>query len=355
MAEKGLFIEALPHDGVVTFLALVKDKGLKPKRAGGWYLYLLLSDRTGELEAKAWDTPEQTASLFERDDIVKVRGTIELYNDRPQLIVQRIRRCEEGEFREADFCPASTRDPEEMFRELQGFVDSIGSKHLRALLLSVLNDPLVAMAIKVVPGGMRLHHPYRAGLLEHVISVCNLADKVIEHYPRLNRDWLIAGSVLHDIGKIEELGTSRRLGYTTRGQLVGHVGLGLEILDRHIAQLEGFPVETKTMLQHLIVSHHGDIDKGALRRPASPEAILLHYLDEVDARLEQAWRLIDQAPAGEEWTAYVPSLERRLYCSLGVDEELSSSALTDGGAPMGIVTPSSEVRPFVPITDNGHL
>jgi hypothetical protein len=181
--------------------------------------------------------------------------------------------------------------------------------------------------------------------MEHVTSVCNLADKVIEHYPRLNRDWLIAGAVVHDIGKIEELGTSRRLGYTTRGQLVGHVGLGLEILERHVAQLEGFPVEIKTMLQHLIVSHYGEIDKGALRRPASPEAILLHYLDEVDSRLEQAWRLIDQAPVGEEWTAYVPSLERRLYCSSGLEEELGSPALTDGGAPVGIVTPSSDVQP----------
>ncbi|HXJ97185.1 MAG TPA: HD domain-containing protein [Terriglobia bacterium] len=129
----------------------------------------------------------------------------------------------------------------------------------------------------------------------------------------MNRDWLIAGAVLHDIGKVEELGTSRRLGYTTRGQLVGHVALGLEILERHVARLEGFPIEIKSLLQYFIVSHHGDIEKGALRRPASPEAILLHYLDEVDARLEQAWRLIDRGPTGEEWTAYVPSLERQLY------------------------------------------
>lgn len=124
---------------------------------------------------------------------------------------------------------------------------------------------------------------------------------------------MIAGAVLHDIGKVEELGTSRRLGYTTRGQLVGHVALGLEILERHVARLEGFPIEIKSLLQYFIVSHHGDIEKGALRRPASPEAILLHYLDEVDARLEQAWRLIDRGPTGEEWTAYVPSLERQLY------------------------------------------
>ena len=313
MAEKGLFIEALPRDGLVTFLALVKDKALRPKRTGGWYLYLLLSDRTGEIEAKAWDQPQQTATLFERNDIVKVRGTIELYNDHPQLIVQSIRRCEVGEFEETDFCPTSARDREEMLRELQGFVDSVANNHLRALLQSILNDPLVATAIKVAPGGVRLHHPCRGGLLEHVTSVCNLAEKIIEHYPRLNRDWLIAGAVLHDIGKVEELGTSRRLSYTTRGHLVGHVALGLEILERHVARLEEFPVEIKSMLQHFIVSHHGEIDKGALRRPVSPEAILLHYMDEVDARLEQAWRLIDQGPAGEEWTAYAPSLERQLY------------------------------------------
>ena len=313
MADKGFFIEALPHDGVVTFLALVKEKELRSKRNGGFYLHLVLADRTGELDAKAWDNVQETAALFERDDIVKVRGTIELYHDRSQLIVQRIRRCEEGEFLEADFCPVSARDPEEMFQEMQAFVQSVGNGQLRALLQSVLDNPAVATAIKIAPGAMRIHHPCRGGLLAHVTSVCSLAEKLVEHYPRLNRDWLIAGAVLHDIGKIEELGTSRRLGYTTRGQLVGHVALGLEILERHVSRLDGFPLDLKSVLQHLIVSHHGEIDKGAMRQPAFPEAFLLHYLDEIDARLEQAWRLIDQGPAGEEWTAYVPSLGRQLY------------------------------------------
>jgi 3'-5' exoribonuclease len=354
MAEKGLFIDALPHDGLVTFLALVKEKEIRPKRMGGFYLYLLLGDRTGEIEAKAWDTPQQTAALFDRDDIVKLRGTIEIYNERPQLIVQRIRRCEVGEFQEADFCPASARDPEEMFRELQGFVDSVGNNHVRSLLQSVLSDPLVAKAIKVAPAGTRLHHPCRGGLVEHLTSVCNLAEKIIEHYPRLNRDWLIAGAVLHDIGKVEELGSSRRLNYTTRGQLVGHVALGLEILERHVARLEGFPVEIKSMLQHLIISHHGEIDKGALRRPASPEAILLHYLDEIDARLEQAWRLINQGPAGEEWTAYVPSLERQLYRSCPLAEELDACAPTDAGGRLGGIASSAEVTLPASVADNGH-
>jgi len=153
---------------------------------------------------------------------------------------------------------------------------------------------------------------------------------LVQKYPRLNRDWLIAGAVLHDIGKVEELGTSRRLGYTTRGQLVGHVALGLEILERHVVRLEGFPIEIKTMLQHLIVSHHGEIEKGALRAPMFPEALALSIADLLDARLEQAWRLIDQAPAGEEWTAYVPSLERQLYRWCPLETDVSCDAPSGG-------------------------
>jgi len=313
MAEKGFFVAVLPQDGVVTFLALVKEKEIRPKRNGGFYLHLLLGDRTGDLEAKAWDRPQETADLFERDDIVKVRGSMELYNDRPQLVVQRIRRCEDGEFQEADFCPASEHDPEEMFAELRGFVESLANEQVRALLLSIVNDPSVAPALKVAPAAMKVHHAYRHGLIEHVVSLCRLAEAVVQSYPRLNRDWLVAGAVLHDVGKIEELGTSRRLGYTTRGQLVGHVALGLEILERHVARLPGFPVEVKSMLQHLIVSHHGEIEKGALRTPMFPEAMALSIMDLLDARLEQAWRVIDQEPRDEEWTSYVPSLERQLY------------------------------------------
>ncbi len=322
MAEKGYFIARLPRDGVVTFLALVREKELKPKRNGGVYLHLTLVDRTGEVDGKIWDSPQETSALFERDDIVKVRGTIELYNDRPQLIVQRIRRCEDGEFQEADFCPASARDPEEMFAELRGFVESVENEKLRALLQSILDDPAIAPLLEVAPGAMRLHHAYRAGLLDHSLSLCQLVGVLVQKYPRLNRDWLIAGAVLHDIGKVEELGTSRRLGYTTRGQLVGHVALGLEILERHVSALPGFPVEIKSILQHLVISHHGEIGKGALRPPMFPEALALSIIDLLDARLEQAWRVIDQGSAGEEWTAYVPSLERQLYRWCPLDAEV---------------------------------
>ena len=155
----------------------------------------------------------------------------------------------------------------------------------------------------------------------------------MEHYPRLNRDWLIAGALLHDIGKIEELTASRRLGYTTRGQLVGHVALGLEILERHTARLPNFPMELKTTLQHLIVSHHGEVEHGALRPPMFPEAFALFVMDLLDARLEQAWRLIDQGEASEEWTPYIPSLQCRLFRGFGSNGDRGENR--EGRVPAG--------------------
>ncbi len=341
MADKGFFIEALPREGVVTFLALVREKELRPKRNGGLFLHLVLSDRTGELDAKVWDNPQDAAGSFERDEIVKVRGTVELYNERPQLIVQRIRRCEAGEFQEADFCPASLRNPEEMFTALRSFAESVVNEHIRALLQSVLGDPAIAPALKVAPAAMRIHHACRGGLLEHVLSLCELAEVLVQKYSRLNRDWLIAGAVLHDIGKVEELGSSRRLSYTTRGQLVGHVALGLEIMERHVARLPDFPIELKSMLQHLIVSHHGEIQNGALRLPMFAEAFALFAMDQLDARLEQAWQLIDQGGGGEEWTPYVPSLQCHLFRGFrpdGVQGKNSDSGLLGAAmtAPVGV-------------------
>lgn len=313
MADKGLFIASLPRDGVVTFLALVREKELKPKRNGGVYLHLVLADRTGEVDGKIWDNPQETSTLFQRGDIVKVRGTIELYNGRPQLIVLRIRRCEDGEFQEADFCPASARDPDEMLAELRSFVESVVDVNIRVLLASILEDADVGPPLRVAPAAMRVHHAFRSGLLEHTVSLCGLTEAIVRHYPRLNRDLLIAGAILHDIGKVEELEVSRRLGYTTRGQLVGHVALGLAILERHVARLPGFPAELKTVLQHLIVSHHGELDRGALKEPMLPETLTFSIMDLLDARLEQAWTLIDQAPKDEVWTVYTPSLGRQLY------------------------------------------
>jgi 3'-5' exoribonuclease len=249
--NKGHFINVLPDNGLVTFLALVRERELRPKRSGGVYLHLLLGDRTGEVEGRVWDGAEEIAKIFEPDDVLKVRGTLERYNGKSQVIVQRIRRCQAEEFDESDFCPISERDPDEMLAELHSHVERVHSEPLRSLLSRILGDEDLVRVLKVTPGAMRLHHAYRGGLLQHMLSVLGLALKVTEHYPRLDLDLLVTGAILHDIGKIEELTATRRLGYTTRGQLVGHVALGLEILERHVAGLEDFPLALKTLLQHL--------------------------------------------------------------------------------------------------------
>lgn len=171
MEEKGHFINILPGSGLVTFLAVVRERELRPKRSRGVYLHLLLGDRTGEIEGRVWDGAEEISRLFEADDVVKVRGTLERYNGRSQLIVQRIRRCQEEEFDESDFCPISERQPDEMLAELRSYVERVHSEPLRSLLSRMLGDEALEQALKVTPGAMRLHHAYRGGLLQHVLSL----------------------------------------------------------------------------------------------------------------------------------------------------------------------------------------
>ena len=218
-------------------------------------LSVRMADRSGELDAKAWDNPEAVAQLFDCNDVVKIRGAaIEHYNDKPQLIVSRIRRCEANEYTAADFYPASHRDPEEMFGELETFVAMVRDEPLRQLLESIVNDASISQRLKTAPEAMKIHHAFRGGLLEHVLSLCNLAAIFTAHYQRLNLDWLLAGAILHDLGKIETLElTGVRFAYTTRGQLIENVTLGLEIIERHVGRFPAFPLEpgSKTILATL--------------------------------------------------------------------------------------------------------
>jgi 3'-5' exoribonuclease len=224
METKGVYINELPQSGEITLLAAVAEKEIRPKRNGGSYLSLRLADRTGELDAKAWDDPETVAQSFSKADVVKVRGTVERYNDKPQLIVGRIRRCEPQEYNPADFYPASNRDPEEMFGELQSFVAMIRDDSLRQLIDSIVNDAGISDRLRMAPAALKIHHAFRSGLLQHIVSLCSLAVALAAHYQRLNLDWLIAGAVLHDIGKFDTLSlNSVRYDYTTRGQLIEHV------------------------------------------------------------------------------------------------------------------------------------
>jgi len=336
MEKKGYYLNALPDAGEVTLLAVVAEKELRPKKNSGLYLHIRLADRSGELDAKVWEHPEEIARMFERDEVVKVRGMLEQYNDKPQLVVTKIRRCEPEEFRPEDFCASSEQDPEVMYGQLLSYVEMVQRAPLRELLRSIVTDPEVSAKLKVAPAALKIHHAFRSGLLEHIVSVCDLGTLLAGKYQRLELDWLLAGAILHDLGKIETLQISNlRFDYTARGQLIEHITLGLEILERYATQQGEFPIEIKTVLQHLIVSHHGDLDKGALRLPMMPEAIVLNLVDLLDARMEQAFRLINQAPADDEFTAYVPSLGRQLFRHFGSPKPPESPEGGGNGAVPG--------------------
>src|SRR6266496_1051736 len=205
MESKGFYLNALPPSGEVTLLAVVTEKTVRPKRNSGLYLHLRLADRTGELDAKVWEHPEEIARMFERDQVVKVRGMLEQYNDQPQLVVMKIRRCEPEEFRPEDFYANSEQDPEVMYGQLLSYVEMVERPALRELLRAIVGDPAINTKLKVAPAALKIHHAFRSGLLEHIVSVCELGTLLAGKYPRLQLDWLIAGAILHDVGKIETL------------------------------------------------------------------------------------------------------------------------------------------------------
>ena len=311
-AHKGCYIRELQADQDATFLAVVKQKDLKTRKDGEPFLTLTLGDCTGEIDAIRWENAAADAALFSCGDVLKVKGFVGGYRGKLQLRIDRFRKATPDEIDRSDYIAASAFPPEQMLCDLRGIILTLDDKPIQRLLTMLLDEHTDQLL--VAPAAQRIHHCFAAGLLEHMLSMARVADLLSQHYTRLNRNWLIAGVVLHDFGKLEELTMDLHIAYTVPGQIVGHIGLGLVLLERYSerARLDGF---TKTMLQHLIVSHHGVPEFGALKLPMTPEAIALHSIDELDSKLEAAFRLIDAAPAQDEFTSYVKAMSRALYCA----------------------------------------
>jgi 3'-5' exoribonuclease len=292
---------------------LVISKQLKPKRNGGDYLALVLGDRTGQIEAKMWDNIGQFVGAFDADDVVAVKGYINRYNGRPQLIVQAIGRLDPQNVDFADFLPKTGKDIDQLWAQLQEFAASLTDPHLKGLLLAFLNDAAFAADFRQAPAAKTLHHACIGGLLEHVVSLLNLCDLVCRNYPQINRDLVLAGAFLHDIGKVSELSFGRSFGYTTRGQLLGHMIIELEMVQQKIATLPGFPEPLKLLLEHLIISHHGEYEFGSPKLPMFPEALMLHYLDDLDSKMESMRAQYERENGTPSpWTGFNASLGRTL-------------------------------------------
>ena len=308
---KSCYVGTLVPNEVVTVQFLVLTKDIRQKKTGEPYLSLHLADRTGEIEAKMWDNVSEVMNTFDRDDFVKVKGLVQIYQNRSQFTVHRLRKMDEHEVDFADYFPCSERDTEEMFAELRGIIDSISNSHLKALLQLVFADPKITHLYKIAPAAKSIHHAYRGGLLEHVLSLCTLCRLTAAHYRTIDLDLLLTGAVLHDIGKIDELTYDRSFGYSAEGQLLGHIVIGLRMLATRFAELPDFPPKLRSLLEHMIISHHGELEFGSPKMPVFPEALLLHHLDNLDSKMEtMRVAVCRDAQSESEFTGWIAPLER---------------------------------------------
>ena len=310
---KQMYVKDLAPDSPVRTTFLVQSKERKITSTGAAYLDLNLQDTTGVISAKLWDYNERVTPAFEADDIVLVEGHVEIYRGSPQLRVRKITPFPAEEIDLLDYLPRTKRNPEEMYLALLARVRGMTNGPLRALLLSILEDPSIAERYKLAPAAMSYHHAFLGGLLEHVSSLLGLADAVADHYPWVRRDLIVAGIVLHDIGKLEELNFSRGFRYSTRGQLIGHITMGLEMVQTRIHQIPNFPPFLKDELEHIILCHHGKLEFGSPKEPMFAEAMVVSFLDEIDSKMEavRAQYAADKDRPGD-WTGRNPALKREL-------------------------------------------
>ncbi len=349
---KSFFVRDLLPNQVMTTTFLVHTKDVRQKKSGEPYLSLLLGDRTGEVDAKMWDNVAEVMDTFDRDDFVKVKGLLQIFQNRPQLTIHKMARLEDSDVNLGDYFPSSERNPDEMFAELRGIVSDIRNPHLHALLDAFMDDEKIARMYRSAPAAKTVHHAFLGGLLEHVLSVCKLCRVTAAHYKGIDLDLLMTGAILHDVGKTTELSYERTFGYSTGGQLLGHIVIGMQMLNDKIARVPDFPPKLRILLEHMILSHHGELEYGSPKVPVFLEALLLHHLDNLDSKMECMRAAIarDRNVDGC-WTAYNSALDRSVlkkarFLDEGVAETASQSASEavsqNGAEPAGPPVASAE-------------
>jgi len=308
---KGPFVGEIKPEQNVNAMFLVLAKDIRQKKSGDPFLSLTLADKTGELDAKMWDNAAEVMDTFDRDDFVKVKGLTQNFQNRLQLTIHKLQKVADADVEVADYFPASKHDPREMERELREYIANFTNPHLKALLESVFGDEHVVSAYRIAPAAKSIHHAFLSGLIEHVLSMAKVAKFTAAHYQDIDPDLLMTGVFLHDIGKIYELTYHRGFGYSDEGQLIGHIIMGYQMVTAKAAAIPGFPPKLLQLVQHLILSHHGQLEYGSPKVPLFPEALLLHHIDNLDSKMEaMRWTLERDTRIDGNWTAYSAALER---------------------------------------------
>jgi 3'-5' exoribonuclease len=312
IADLANFDEGRLFDGF--FLVLAKQQ--RTTKNNKAYLNLILGDKTGQLEGRVWEISDpRIAKDFDKGDVVKARGSASRFDDRLQMKIDQLRVALPTEVDKSDLLPSTTYDVAALWSQLEGFVASFTNRDLKLLLTTMLADPALAQAYREAPAAKQLHHAWLGGLLEHVISLLTLATRVAPHYPLLDRDLLLTGVILHDLGKIRELSWEVGFDYTLEGTLLGHIQIGTAIAERAIDSLPNFPPKLKTLVLHMILSHHGKLEFGSPKLPMIPEALVLNFLDDLDAKMQamssEFEKSIREGKGPDELTGKVWALDQR--------------------------------------------
>lgn len=315
-----IFVSDIKERDQIDTVFLVKDKITAMAKNGKPYLTLKLMDKSGEVEGKVWDNVDSFSATFERDDFIAVHAKATVYLGKMQLVIGELSRVPEEEVVLADFLPETERDIREMEAELAALLATVADRDLQRLLNAFFEDPAFMGLYRTAPAAKGMHHVYLGGLLEHSLAVARLADRIVSLYPGINRDLLIAGALLHDVGKVRELQYLRSFDYSDEGKLLGHITIGVEMIQEKIAAIGGIAPELAMLLKHMLLSHHGQYEFGSPKRPKTVEATILNYLDDLDSKINGIRTHIrKEAGSQSRWTSYHRLYDRYFYKDNGME------------------------------------
>ena len=309
---KKQFIKDIKAGDFVDDIFALSEKSLSRKKDGNSFLNLAVADKTGSLKGVMWDNIAKVVDAVSAGSVVRIKGNVSEYREALQLVVKSLEPVAEG-FDPFDFLPATNRDVEQMFSRLVQITDTLSDNPLKKLMEAFWKDEGFVKGFKTAPAAKMMHHAYVGGLLEHTLSAAILADKLAGHYSGVNRDLLIVGTILHDIGKVKELSYDVAIDYTDQGRLLSHIIISTLMVREKMEAIAGFPAETADLLIHMIISHHGERAFGSPEPPKTIEAILLNFVDEIDARVKGVREFMDKEDPNADWTSYHRLLGRHFY------------------------------------------
>jgi 3'-5' exoribonuclease len=315
LKNKDIYLQDIKPGDKIASSFLVAEKNMAFSQKGSAYLNVRLKDKTGEIDGKVWDNAMALDQVFKKGDIVYMEGRAQTYRNALQISIITVKPCAPQDVDPSDYLPVSKVDTTAMFQDILAYIDAISSEPIKKLLTAFFYDEKTADLFRRAPAAKGFHHIYLGGLLEHTLSVVRLLDHAAKHYPQLNRDLLIAGGILHDIGKIYEFSYDGLIAYSDEGRMIGHLVMGVEMIDKKIEAIPDFPVQLALELRHIILSHHGEFEFGSPKRPKTLEALVIHFMDDLDAKVNafESFVAADAANADSDWTTYNRFFERYLY------------------------------------------